>query len=42
MIAEIRRIVARCKSSERACYEALVEESEGWRARLEELEGEED
>lgn len=38
MIKENRRIIAECDASEEEVYEALVDESEGWRMRLEELE----
>lgn len=41
MIDEIRKIVGRCTASEAACLEALLEEAEGWRMRLEELDEEE-
>lgn len=38
MIAEIRKIIARCKASEKAIYEALLEEAESWQMRMDELE----
>ena len=41
-IREIRHLMSRCECSEKEVYEALVEESEGWRMRLKELEEEED
>lgn len=38
MLNEIRRSISRCTATERDTYEALVEEAEGWKMRLEELE----
>ena len=42
MLNEIRKIIGRCDASEHAVMEALVDESECWRMRLEELEDEEE
>jgi hypothetical protein len=41
MIEQVRAIIARCDASEKDAYEALLEEAEGWKMRLEELEDEE-
>lgn len=42
VIDAIRKIMAKHDGSEKEFCEALVDESEGWRMRLEELEEEED
>lgn len=41
MIEQIRTIISKCTDSEKATYEALVDEASGWEMRLEELEDEE-
>lgn len=40
MIDKIRKAMSECTVDEYECYEALVDESEGWRMRLRELEEE--
>ena len=42
MLEEIRQAMARCTAPEKAVFEALTAEAEGWNMRLEELEDEED
>lgn len=42
VIDELRKLMARCTDSEYALYDTLIDESEGWHMRLEELKGEED
>jgi hypothetical protein len=42
MLDEFRASIRRCSASERAVYEALVEEAEGWKMRLDELEEEDE
>lgn len=42
MLKEIRRVISQCNAAEKDVYTALVEESEGWRCRLEELEEEDE
>ena len=38
MLDEIRAAMARCTAPERAVYEAVCSEAEGWEMRLQELE----
>ena len=42
MLEQIREAIATTEVPEKMVFEALVDESEGWRMRLEELEAEED
>jgi hypothetical protein len=37
MLSAIGDIIGRCEASELEVYEALLEEAEGWRMRLQEL-----
>lgn len=41
MIDKIRIIVGNCTDPELECYEALMEEADGWQMRLDELNDEE-
>lgn len=41
MLEEIRKIIGQCKADEKSTMEALVDEAEGWKMRLQELEDEE-
>lgn len=40
LLVEIRKLISKCKGSEKEMYEELMAEAEGWKARLEELEDE--
>jgi len=42
MIERIREIIAKSDGTEKETYEALMEEADGWKMRLEELEDEGD
>lgn len=42
IVNQLRRLMALCTDSEYTLYDALTEEAEGWKMRLDELEEEQD